>query len=74
MNADMKEKLASVAAKLGNTPIVDLGDGVFGKDEGKNPAGSIKDRAAFYILKDGLESGALRESAPSWRRPAAIRA
>ena len=64
MNADMKEKLASVAAKLGNTPIVDLGDGVFGKDEGKNPAGSIKDRAAFYILKDGLESGALREGAP----------
>ena len=59
MNADMKEKLASVAAKLGNTPIVDLGDGVFGKDEGKNPAGSIKDRAAAGYLRAALASGAL---------------
>lgn len=64
----MKEKtkalLFDIAAGLGHTPVIPLGDGIFGKDEGKNPAGSIKDRAAFYIIRDALESGALREDAP----------
>ena len=64
----MKEKtktlLSDIAAGLGHTPVIPLGDGIFGKDEGKNPAGSIKDRAAFYIIRDALESGALREDAP----------
>ena len=64
----MKEKtkalLFDIATGLGHTPVIPLGDGIFGKDEGKNPAGSIKDRAAFYIIRDALESGALREDAP----------
>lgn len=58
------EALNGVAKKLGNTPVVDLGGGVWGKLEGENPAGSIKDRAAFYIIADALKSGALREGAP----------
>lgn len=60
----VKKKLDAVAALIGNTPVVDLGGGVYGKVEGKNPAGSIKDRAAFYIIRDALESGALKEGAP----------
>lgn len=64
MTEEMKAKLADIAKRIGNTPVVDLGGGVFGKDEGRNPAGSIKDRAAFYIVKDAIESGALRAGAP----------
>ena len=58
------DALAEVAARLGHTPVVSLGDGIFGKDEGKNPAGSVKDRAAFYIVRDAVASGALAEGAP----------
>lgn len=64
MTENMKNKLDDIAARIGHTPIVDLGDGIFGKVEGENPAGSIKDRAAFYILRDAIESGALKEGAP----------
>ena len=64
VQASFDKALSDVAAKLGHTPVVDLGGDVWGKLEGKNPAGSIKDRAAFYIIADALESGALREGAP----------
>lgn len=64
MNAVFKKKLEEIAARIGHTPLVDLGDGIFGKVEGENPAGSVKDRAAFYILKDAIECGALKEGAP----------
>ena len=58
------DALARVAVRLGHTPVVSLGEGIFGKDEGKNPAGSVKDRAAFYIVRDAVASGALAEGAP----------
>lgn len=64
VSAAMKNKLGDIAALIGNTPVVDLGGGVLGKVEGENPAGSIKDRAAFYIIRDALLSGALEEGAP----------
>ena len=64
MTEKTRRTLERIAHSIGNTPVVPLGDGIFGKDEGANPAGSVKDRAAFYILKDALESGALREDAP----------
>lgn len=47
MDAKTQEKLDVLSKKIGNTPILSLGDGIYGKLEGKNPAGSIKDRAAF---------------------------
>ena len=59
-----EQKLNEIARVIGGTPVVDLGGGVFGKVEGGNPAGSIKDRAAFYILRDAILSGALKEGAP----------
>lgn len=64
MNETVKEKLAEIAGQIGGTPIVRFGNEIYGKFEAANPAGSIKDRAAFYIIKDALESGVLKEGAP----------
>ena len=57
----MQEKLSALASKIGNTPIVKVGD-VYAKLESKNPAGSVKDRAGFYIVKDGIERGLIEEN------------
>lgn len=48
-----------IAKSIGNTPIIPVG-GVFAKLESRNPAGSIKDRAGFYIVKDALERGDIK--------------
>ena len=56
-----------VLSRVGNTPLVDLDslshDGVkyFAKLEGHNPFGSVKDRAAFWMIKDGEERGLLKK-------------
>ena len=56
----------SVLSAIGNTPLVritnllnDPGVAVFGKLEGANPGGSVKDRPALYMLKKAEESGEL---------------
>ncbi len=47
--------------KVGNTPLVKLDSlskdnlTYFAKLEGHNPFGSVKDRAAFWMIKDGEE-------------------
>ena len=53
---NMKEKLTALSLEIGNTPIIQVGD-VFAKLEGRNPAGSVKDRVGFYIVKDAVERG-----------------
>lgn len=58
----MDNKLLEIKNKLGNTPIVDLGNDIYGKLESYNPAGSIKDRAAFYMIYEALKSGELLEN------------
>lgn len=49
---------------IGNTPLIKLqkiGSGnIFVKIEKTNPAGSIKDRPAYYMLKDAIDSGKLK--------------
>ena len=51
--------------RVGNTPVVKLNslchNGVeyFAKLEGHNPFGSVKDRAAYWMIKDGEERGLL---------------
>jgi len=52
---------------IGNTPLIRLrklseetGCEILGKAEFANPGGSVKDRAAWYIIKDAEERGALR--------------
>lgn len=62
MDAKMQEKLDILAKKIGNTPIVSLGERIYGKVEGYNPAGSVKDRAAFYMVLRALQNGDLKES------------
>ena len=49
---------------IGRTPLLKLhseGGTVVAKLEYFNPAGSIKDRAAFYMIKDAEEQGRLKE-------------
>jgi cysteine synthase B len=55
-----------IISAIGNTPLVELkvltnGSRVriFGKLEGSNPGGSIKDRPAYYMIKKAEESGEL---------------
>ena len=46
---------------IGNTPIERLGDSnIWVKLESFNPAGSIKDRAALYMIKGAIEKGLLK--------------
>ncbi|MGB3798381.1 MAG: cysteine synthase CysM [Lewinella sp.] len=51
---------------IGNTPLVDLsplvdrpGIKLYGKLEGQNPGGSVKDRAAFSMIQGALAAGRL---------------
>ena len=48
---------------IGNTPLIELkyfseltGCKIFGKAEFMNPGGSVKDRAAKYIIENALEN------------------
>src|SRR5881275_3365663 len=52
---------------VGNTPLIKLrraseetGCTILGKAEFLNPGGSVKDRAALYIIKDAEERGLLK--------------
>ena len=56
----------SLWSAVGNTPLVELTNltnhssvKIFGKLEGCNPGGSVKDRPAYYMIKHAEESGAL---------------
>ncbi len=62
MTKIQQQKLEKLHRLLGNTPIMDMGEDIFGKLEGYNPTGSIKDRAAFYILKHALENGQIKNN------------
>jgi cysteine synthase A len=54
-------------AAIGNTPLIRLsrlsaetGRTILGKAEFMNPGGSVKDRAALYVVRDAEERGLLR--------------
>ncbi len=57
----------SIVSAIGNTPLVELnalnrkkaGVRIFGKLEGANPGGSVKDRPAYWMIKKAEESGEL---------------
>lgn len=53
---------------IGNTPLIKLeyfseltGCNIYGKAEFMNPGGSVKDRAAKYILEDALQKGLIKK-------------
>ncbi len=57
---------ANVIAAIGNTPLIELqaaskatGCRILGKAEFMNPGGSVKDRAALYIVRDAIARGTL---------------
>uniref|UniRef100_A0A7C2HV36 cysteine synthase n=1 Tax=Ammonifex degensii TaxID=42838 RepID=A0A7C2HV36_9THEO len=56
----------NILSAIGNTPLVELTKlngnprvRIFGKLEGNNPGGSVKDRPAYYMIKKAEESGEL---------------
>jgi cysteine synthase B len=57
----------SILSAIGNTPLVELTNlnskkpdvRIFGKLEGSNPGGSIKDRTAYWMIKNAEQSGQL---------------
>ena len=56
----------SILSAVGNTPLVEFTNlncgskvRIFGKLEGANPSGSVKDRPAHYMIKKAEESGEL---------------
>ena len=57
----------NLLSAIGNTPLVELTNlngklpkvRIFGKLEGTNPGGSVKDRPAHYMIKKAEESGTL---------------
>jgi cysteine synthase len=57
----------STLAAIGNTPLIKLqqaseltGCNIFGKAEYANPGGSVKDRAALFMVRDAEAKGLLR--------------
>ncbi len=68
--ADAPPRANSVLDLVGNTPLVDvtaMGEGLspkvklYAKLEGFNPGGSVKDRAALWMMRHGVETGELGE-------------
>jgi cysteine synthase B len=62
----MGNKNFSIFDAIGNTPLVELTNvngnkkvKILGKFEGANPGGSVKDRAAYYMIKKAEETGQL---------------
>lgn len=61
--------MSSIIDLIGNTPLVKIqkiiqkdGVSVFGKLEGQNPGGSVKDRAAFGMISEALNRGDIDSS------------
>lgn len=57
----------SISNIIGNTPLIEITNiikkpkvRVFGKLEGQNPGGSVKDRAAYGMIKGALDRGDLK--------------
>lgn len=61
-------KMASIIDLVGNTPLVELQKlnpnpnvKIYGKLEGNNPAGSVKDRAALNMIRSAVERGDIKK-------------
>jgi cysteine synthase B len=59
--------MATILELVGNTPLVELKKvnpnplvKIYGKLEGNNPGGSVKDRAAYGMIKGALDRGELK--------------
>ena len=50
----------SILDCIGNTPLLDMGDGILAKAEFFNPSGSIKARMAKYMIERAEAEGLLK--------------
>ncbi len=50
----------NLLSAIGNTPLMDMGDGVLAKAEFQNPSGSIKARMAHFIIERAEKEGLLK--------------
>ncbi len=50
----------SILDTVGNTPLLDLGEGIYAKAEFQNPSGSIKARMAKYMIERAEADGLLK--------------
>jgi cysteine synthase B len=60
-------KIPDIVKSIGNTPLIELPISsdrvkVFVKAEWMNPGGSVKDRAAWFMINEGLKTGELDKS------------
>lgn len=55
-----KDPKTSILDCVGNTPLLDLGDGIFAKAEYFNPSGSIKARMAKFMIEKAEAEGLLK--------------
>lgn len=60
--------MSDILSLVGNTPLVELKNlnpnknvRIYGKLEGNNPGGSVKDRAAYGMIKGALDRGEIKE-------------
>lgn len=51
----------SILDMIGNTPLLDMGDGILAKCEYLNPSGSIKARMAKYMIEKAETEGLLKK-------------
>ena len=60
-------KIEKLTALIGRTPMLHLNEinkNIWAKLEYRNPLGSVKDRAAMYMLREALESGKASKNTP----------
>ena len=67
LGRDTRRFMGTILDLVGNTPLTEItnvikkpGVKVFGKLEGQNPGGSVKDRAAYGMIKGALDRGELK--------------
>jgi cysteine synthase B len=60
--------MAGILDLVGNTPLVELKNipvnkdvTIYAKLEGNNPGGSVKDRAAYWMIKEAIARGEIKE-------------
>ena len=47
---------------VGNTPLVKIGPGLYGKLETANPTGSVKDRMISYVVTQAISKGEIKNT------------
>ncbi|MEM7680152.1 MAG: cysteine synthase family protein [Pseudomonadota bacterium] len=59
-HGDTSKPITSILDAIGNTPLIDLGDGIYAKAEFQNPSGSIKARMAHFMIEQAEAEGLLK--------------